>query len=154
MRGAPGWYAVSGPGTNGFNYTSNNGHSTNHAFATTGSLTVTIDSDSSVANKKLTVTSSLTTLLDQLFAPDALNVVLIDGADTTTPRVQTEWIEPRLAGEGDALTRAIRNTPDLLNFIQCTATPPTQLPTAPVAPAARYAQAMASMAAAFCRQLQ
>jgi hypothetical protein len=53
-----------GPGTNGYNFNMSNGHSSNHAFATTGSVTVAIDSDSSIANKKLTVMSSLTTVFD------------------------------------------------------------------------------------------
>jgi len=55
MRGAPGWYASGGPGTNGYNFTISGGHSTNHAFATTGSVTVALDSDSTITNKKLTV---------------------------------------------------------------------------------------------------
>ncbi len=149
MRGAPGWYASSGPGTNGYNFSTSTGHSTNHAFATTGSLTVAVDSDSAITNKKLTVTSKLTTVFDQQFAPDALNVVLVDGADTPAPIVQTELINARLTGEGDALAQAIRNTPDLLTFIQCDAAP------RPLPPGAdlrlRASQAMATM---FCRQMR
>jgi hypothetical protein len=146
---APGWYASSGAGTTGYNFTSSSGHSTNHAFATTGSVTVALDSDSAITNKKLIVTSKLTTVFDQQFAPDALNVVLVDGADTPAPIVQTEWINPRLEGEGEALARAIRNTPDLLNFIQCDAAPQPLPPNADLR--LRASQAMANV---FCRQMR
>ena len=148
MRGAPGWYASSGPGTNGYTTSYNNNRSTNHAFATTGSLTVAVDSDSSVANKKLTVTSSLTTVFDQQFSPESLNVVLVDRADTNAPSVSTERIDPRLPGEGDALTRAIRSTPDLFNFIQCETTPPRVPPGSPRPTVTQV------MAISFCRQLR
>jgi hypothetical protein len=55
---------------------------------------------------------------------DPVNVVLVDGADTQAPTVQTELIDPRLPGDGDALTRALGNTPERLTFIQCDAAPP------------------------------
>jgi hypothetical protein len=149
MRGAPGWYSSSGPGTNGYSFNISSGHSTNHAFATTGSVTVAIDSDSAITNKKLMVTSHLTTVFDQQFAPDSLNVVLVDGADTPAPIVQTELINPQLAGEGDALAQAIRSTPDLLNFIQCDAVPRPLPPNADLR--LRASQAMATT---FCRQMR
>jgi hypothetical protein len=149
MRGSPGWYTASGPGRNGFNFSIAGAHSTNHTFATTGGLTVALDSDSSSPNKKLTVTATLTTVFDQLLAPDSFNVVLVDGADTTTPIVQTELVDVRLEGEGDALTRAIRNTPDLLNFIQCDVAP-TPLP----ADADARMRLVQTMSLSFCRQLR
>ena len=149
MRGAPGWYAAGGPGTNGYNFILSNGHSSNHAFATTGSVTVAVDSDSSIANKKLTVMSRLTTVFDQQFAPDAVNVVLVDGADTTSPTASTAWINPRLEGEGDALARAIRSSADLVNFIQCDAGPGPLPPNADL-----RARAIQTMTTAFCRQVR
>jgi hypothetical protein len=76
-----------------------------------------------------------------------VNVVLVDGADTAAPTVSTEWINPRLDGEGDALARAIRNSADLLNFIQCDAAPPSLPPNAE--PRLRASQAIVTM---FCRQ--
>jgi hypothetical protein len=62
---------------------------------------------------------------------------------------KTELIDPRLMGEGDALTRAIRNTPDLLTSIWCDAAPPQPAPGAD--PRSSAAQAMATM---FCRQVR
>lgn len=144
MRGAPGWYTAEGPGRNGYDYATNSARSTNHAFATTGGVTVAIDSDSTVPNKRLTVTVHLATVYDQPFAPDSLNVVLVDKADTGSPIVQTERIDPRLTGTGDALMRAIRNTPDLQNFIQC----PAPLPPRPFGRGPVQVMAMT-----FCRQL-
>jgi hypothetical protein len=149
MRGSPGWYTASGPGENGYILRMIGAHSTNHTFATTGSITVAVDSDSSVPNKKLTVTATLATVFDQLLPPDSFNVVLVDGADTTTPTVQTELVDVRLGGEGDALTRAIRNTPGLLNFIQCDVAPPPL----PAGADARM-RLVYTVSGSFCRQLR
>ncbi len=51
LRGAPGWYVAEGPGTNGFNYRTTNGRTTNHTYATSGNVTVSIDTDSAVARR-------------------------------------------------------------------------------------------------------
>ncbi|HEX4346111.1 MAG TPA: hypothetical protein VHZ73_00975 [Vicinamibacterales bacterium] len=93
--------------------------------------------------------SDLNTIFDQPLAADSFNVVLVDGADTKSPTVQTLLVDSRLTGDGDALTRAIRNTPDLLNFIQCDTGAPQ-----PARGGDPRTRAMLAMATTFCRQLR
>jgi len=130
LRGAPGWFITAGPGSNGYNFNMSNGRTLSHAFATGGNVTVTIDSDSAVPNKKLMVVSNLTTVLDRLIAPDDVNIVLVDGVDgSRSPvTVRTMKTEPKLGGEGDAFTRVIKGSPELFAFLQCDVPLPDTLP--------------------------
>lgn len=128
FRGSPGWFIASGPGTNGFNFAGSGAHSMSHAFATSGNVTVSIDGDSSMATKKLTVMAHLVTILDRQIAPEEVNVVLVDGVDSDRPIVETRAIETRLLGEGDALARMIRRSADLFSFLQCDTPLPDAVP--------------------------
>jgi hypothetical protein len=134
LRGTPGWFAASGAGTNGFEASTGNGHSAGHTYATSGGITVAVDSDSSVATRKLTVLSKLVTIFDRQIAEGEVNVVLVDGvgdAAAGPPRVETRWIAPRLVGEGDVLAKVIRSSSELREFLRCDTPFPSGVPNAP-----------------------
>ena len=61
------------------------------------------------------------------------NVVLIDGADTSTPTtVGTPYIDRRFTGT-DAVAAIVKRTPELFEFLQCDVTLPDANPQAMMA---------------------
>ena len=60
------------------------------------------------------------TILDRTIPLAATNVVVVDDADGSGPRVVgTRRIEPFIAGTGDVLPLIFKQTPELREFLRC-----------------------------------
>jgi hypothetical protein len=84
---------------------------------TYGEITLTIDLNSTSSEFDPQTTTA--TILGRDVALRDTNVVLIDGADSDTPRiVTTEYLDPYVVGR-DPVIPVVKRSPELFDFLQC-----------------------------------
>jgi hypothetical protein len=122
-RGTPGWFmrakggsGAGGSGGGGF------GRWDSSEWMSYGDVTLTIDLTSD--SKDYDSAATKATILGREFLLRDVNVVLIDGADSGNPQVlRALRVEPEFTGH-DAVTAAVKRSPELFAFLQCDLTLP------------------------------
>jgi len=120
-RGAPGWF-FSGGSSSGGGLHGGFGQWQNTHWMNYGDVTLQLDFTSQ--SQDFDPASTVVTILDRQISLRDTNIVLIDDADSGTPRiVGTRFVEPRFAGR-DGVAAIMKRTPELFEFLRCDVTLP------------------------------
>jgi hypothetical protein len=131
LRGAPGWYARTPRGASvisGASESASNGRTTGNYWASGGGYTITFDTDSATPAVHVSVASAAEKLLDRQVTPEQANVLLIDGADGTSPQMQDALVDARLDADGMPAALAVKKMTSLIDFVQCDVMLPDAVP--------------------------